>query len=462
MATQDIATDTAGIAEGPREALIVAWIADNLGARVTRIEMQGRWRPAWFVDAERDGERLHLYVRGERTENFLPYGLRREYEVHRCLEQGGIRVPHLYGFIEDLPGSVMDVVPGRPNLGTCDDPQDKDAVLGQLAEQMVAMHALDPQPLVDAGLRLPTEPRDVTLSLFQDFYDNYAARHQRPDPLLEFCAQWVLRNAPEASEPARVIACDAGQFLFDGDTLTAMMDFELSALGDPLMDLAALRIRGQWEDLGDIPAFYRRYEAVSGRPVDMQKVRFNTAAFSLAGALASAICVDQFLEAPSENADYVEYLSWVTWEVKQAIEAIGEYLGIALAATELPEPANTGLDEALFAMGAALESGAGGSAVDEYRHRVRVSIHAHMQLVNAYGPAFEEEYCGDVADLLGRTPQSVAEADRWLEDFVRSAGPDADETLLILLHRRVCRQAWLLAVPGSYYIAGLTEPLKPI
>ena len=38
------------------EAAIARWFEQNLGARVTRIERQGRWRPAWFVDAERGGE----------------------------------------------------------------------------------------------------------------------------------------------------------------------------------------------------------------------------------------------------------------------------------------------------------------------------------------------------------------------------------------------------------------------
>ncbi len=462
MATQEAVQAPVQTDDGSEEALISGWIAQNLGAQVARIERQGRWRPAWFVDAVRDGKPLPLYIRGERTENFLPYGLRREYEVHRTLEAGGIRVPRLHGYIEELPGSVMDVVPGRSNLFTCDDPAARASILEQLAQQVAAMHALDIEPFRKAGLAVPSEPRAVALSLFQEFYDNYARHQQRADPVMEFCAQWCLRNAPESDEPARFCASDAGQFMFDGDRLTAMMDFELSALGDPLIDLGAMRIRGQWEDLGDLPTFYRRYEELTGRKVDLHKVRYYTAAFSLSGAMASAICVDQYLAAPSDDADHVEYLCWFVWEAKQAIEAIGEYMGIALEKPAIPEPGKSPMNQAIFALSAALGEGDDGTAVGAYRAQVQRTIIAHKRLIDQYGAAFEREFLADAAALLDRSPATVEEADALLEDHVRAAGPESDEVLLHLLHRRICRQAWLLAVPGSHYYTGLTEPLLPI
>ena len=49
------------------EEAIKRWFRQNLDASVTRIERQGRWRPAWFVDAESGGEPLQCYVRGDRT-----------------------------------------------------------------------------------------------------------------------------------------------------------------------------------------------------------------------------------------------------------------------------------------------------------------------------------------------------------------------------------------------------------
>jgi hypothetical protein len=45
---------------------ITTWLESDLGGTVTRIERQARWRPAWWVDLERDDEQLALCVRGDR------------------------------------------------------------------------------------------------------------------------------------------------------------------------------------------------------------------------------------------------------------------------------------------------------------------------------------------------------------------------------------------------------------
>jgi hypothetical protein len=44
-----------------------AWLEAKLGC-VLAIARQGRWRPVWFADVERGGERLALCVRGDRVD----------------------------------------------------------------------------------------------------------------------------------------------------------------------------------------------------------------------------------------------------------------------------------------------------------------------------------------------------------------------------------------------------------
>jgi aminoglycoside phosphotransferase (APT) family kinase protein len=444
------------------ERKITDWIAREIGARVVRIERQGRWRPAWHVDAERGGETLKLYVRGERVENFLPYTLAREYRIQRLLEAGGVRVPHVHGFIDALPGIVMDRLPGRSNLLTADSEADREAVRRELVEQMALMHALPVQPFIEAGLRAPQTPRGITLSFFDDVWENYQANRRRPDPAAAFVAKWVYRNAPEAAAPLAYVACDAGQFIFDGPRLTSMMDFELSVLGDPMMDLAALRIRDQWEKLGDLPSLYRLYEERTGRKVDLQLVRFHTAAFALGGAISSALCMEQFLAAPQADADYVEYLIWVVWELKQALAAVAEHAGIALPELT-PPPARPGLlEEPLFALRAALATEPEDDPVEAYRKRVRQSIVTYLERAAAYGGSLEADYLDEAAAVLGSRPASSREADERLEAYLETAGPEDDERLLRLFHTQVSRQAFLLAAPDSPYISGLVCPLIPV
>jgi aminoglycoside phosphotransferase (APT) family kinase protein len=443
------------------ERTIIAWIEREVGGQVERIERQGRWRPAWHVDLRRDGRLDPLYVRGERVENFLPYGLEREYRIHRLLEAGGVRAPHVYGFIPELPGVVMERARGRSNLHTAESEDEVESVRRDLVEQMALMHALPIEPFVEAGLRAPGTPRAISLSFFDDAWSNYKANKVQPDPAMEFVARWVERHAPEAAEPLRYVACDAGQFLFEGGRLTAMMDFELSILGDPMMDLAALRIRDQWEKLGDLPSLYRLYAERTGRSVDLQTVRFHTAAFALGGAACSAICMERFRAAPQADADYVEYVIWVIWELKQALAAVAEHAGVALPPFQAPAARPSLMDEPIFALRASVDEPAEG-VVGAYRKRVRQAIVTYLARIAAYGGELEDAYLRDAAEVLGRRPADSAEADRLLEAHVAKAGAEEDERLLRLFHAQVSRKAFLLAAPDSPYLSGLVNPLIPV
>src|SRR5207237_3215354 len=78
---------------------ILEWIEHTTGGHVVHYERQPRWRPAWFIDVERDGEVLPLYFRGDRGAlDHGVYSLEHEYRVLQVLEAHDIAVPHVYGF----------------------------------------------------------------------------------------------------------------------------------------------------------------------------------------------------------------------------------------------------------------------------------------------------------------------------------------------------------------------------
>ena len=86
-----------------------AWIESELGGSLVSAERQPRWRPAWFLDLEREGERVPLYFRGDRGEAGTGlYSLEREQRVLEFLEAHGIPVPHVYGFCPEPRGIVME------------------------------------------------------------------------------------------------------------------------------------------------------------------------------------------------------------------------------------------------------------------------------------------------------------------------------------------------------------------
>ena len=44
--------------DSAQDERIREWIRANVGGEVVSLVRQARWRPVWFVDVDRDGERL--------------------------------------------------------------------------------------------------------------------------------------------------------------------------------------------------------------------------------------------------------------------------------------------------------------------------------------------------------------------------------------------------------------------
>ena len=110
----------------PRRQQMIEWIERTTGGRVIRSERQPRWRPAWFIDIERDGEILPVYFRGDRGSlDHGVYPLEHEQRVLEVLEAQGIAVPHVYGLCPEPRGIVMARVAGRANLLTVDDADER-------------------------------------------------------------------------------------------------------------------------------------------------------------------------------------------------------------------------------------------------------------------------------------------------------------------------------------------------
>lgn len=94
--------------------------------------------------------------------------------------------------------------------------------------------------------------------------------------MIEFGLQWLEANIPEADETPVLLHGDAGpgNFLFDKGHLTALIDWEFAHLGDPHDDLAWFAMRVVMEPVPDFARCLRRYEEMSGRRVDLARLRF--------------------------------------------------------------------------------------------------------------------------------------------------------------------------------------------
>ena len=407
-----------------------AWIEAELGGKIVWAERQARWRPAWLLDLERDGERLPLYFRGERGEaDHGVYTLEHEMRVLQVLEGQGIPVPHVYGFCPEPPGIVMQRSPGRANLATAESAEERTAVLDHYVEILAGMHALDPALFEAIGIRRPAGAEAIGLCDHEVWERAYRRDKRRPEPAIELLIRWVRGNVPRDRERVSFICGDAGQFLFESGRVTAVIDLELACLGDPAADLGAMRGRDLSEPLGDLARAVRRYEQLTGAPVDRRAIDFHTVRFGLVTPMAVARLVAE----PPEGLDLVQYLSWYVVWTRTCLEVIADRQGVALGPLELPA-----------ALGEHADASDAGSSFAAYEEDTAARIATWRERQARFGPVLEAQDLEDASALLGRRFADRSEADTALESHIREAPASRALDALPYLHRRMSRQEAIL------------------
>jgi aminoglycoside phosphotransferase (APT) family kinase protein len=416
---------------------IAVWIEREIGGRVSSCVPQGRWRDAWFVTLEKDGISTDIYVRGDRNEEFPPDPLEYEAAVFDTLRKSGIAVPRVYGICPDPHAIVMECTPGRANLATAESEAERVAVLEHLGDIMADMHALDPAPFAAAGMRMPVNDRESTLPYVVACETIYRRHADRIDPRVEFLLRWLERHRPAPPERLSFTQQDSGQFLFDKGRVTALLDMELAAIADPLIDIAAIRQRAVAEPMGDLRPLLRRYIARSGLPLDRQRIAYHSASW----LIGSSVLIGPSLSHPKHETNFPEYLSWYIGCMSSGLQAITEHDGYTL-----PEP-----DEETVSAPSRwsvaidlLRMRTGEPGGEDYPSRLNGTISRFVANIDSIGGWTEARYIDDLVALTGTRATTGVEADALFARFVETAGPEQDRPIVEMIHRWLCRQARLI------------------
>jgi len=418
-----------------------AWAEKELGGVVVAWEAQPRWRPACFFELERDGEILPLYWRGARGEwhrNTRP--LEREMRVIEIFARHGIAVPHPHGICESPPGLLLTRLPGRFDLSTANDEVHRQKVLDEYLTALAKIHAIPIEEFEAVGFRRPADPRESCFGETRGFERSWRATKTRPDPMIEFQLGWCHRNVPTDRPELSFLVCDSGQFMFDDEGLTGLIDFELAYIGDYAADLAGLRTRDLTEPIGDLGEAMRRYGEISGRPVPFDVVDYHTIRFSLINPLSVAgMITDPLLEA-----NYVQYLAWYVCYGRTGLEVMAHTTGTELDPPSIPEARPSRRAVAARHLVELLDPEAAGDGERAYQLDRMQRVAVYLEQSDRYGPALESDDLDDVARLLGHRPSTWEEADAKLEALVLASGPERDADFIRYFHRRLCREEALL------------------
>jgi aminoglycoside phosphotransferase (APT) family kinase protein len=155
-----------------------------------------------------------------------------------------------------------------------------DRLVERLGAEMARIHSIRP-PRDDLDfLPLPDAPPALhRIATYRTYLDELPD----PNPALEYALRWLELRAPATPE---LLLCHSdfrtGNYMVDGGELTGILDWEFASWSDPMEDIAWLCARcwrfGAWDreagGIGSREAFYRGYEAESGRVVDREIIPY--------------------------------------------------------------------------------------------------------------------------------------------------------------------------------------------
>ena len=180
--------------------------------------------------------------------NLLPsaHAVDREFRVMRALGENGFPVPKMHGLCEDrdVLGTefyVMDFVDGRifwdpylPDVAK----EDRGAIYDAMNSALAQLHAIDP---VKAGLGDYGKPDNYIARQIARWSKQYKASETDPIPAMDRLIDWLPGATPQQDRSAIV----HGDFRLDNvifhktePRIVAVLDWELSTLGDPLADFS--------------------------------------------------------------------------------------------------------------------------------------------------------------------------------------------------------------------------------
>lgn len=454
--------------EAAQHAGIGRWVAKHLGGEVRDIRRLARWRPQWKVTYDTAAGSEVVFVRGNRP-IAGETDLRFEMDVMQVLEKNGIQVPHIYGWMDDPKAFVMDWVetedraPGMLHTAI-DDPavmtDDRWQAMLSYMEHLAKVHAVPVDEFTHIrGLRHLASAEEIALRQTERMY-RIGVHTNNIDSTFEFLQAWLRRNVPLHRTQESFLAGDAGQFMSRGPEVVALMDFEIAAIGDTHWDLACFRGRHPYENMGDIPALYRRYGEVTGQAVDLPVVCYHTVNF----LQLSGIAAMTFMNPHVRGANWIEGVLEYASITRRAFEAIAELQGFAVDHDlQLPTPVDqpweaSGFEKLIVDIGQLPIS----SAFKEWERDLLGAIPKFLLNYSRHRAWFERETIAEIEQLVGRSCDDAASADAALMEVIRAGDADRDEALVRLLHRKSLRLSMIIAGTDPDTSNPLFHKLDPI
>lgn len=357
------------------------------------------------------------------------------------LREAGVRTAPYITSVPDMRALVTAKVAGEANFYTVRDPALRSAIAADLMAQLAALHGIDVATVDGLG-----DVHSVHAEILARIGTIRAhVRAHGDDPLIHLALDWLEANMPPEPDHVVVVHGDwgAGNFMFEGDRVTALLDWELVHFGDPMADMAMLCLRGLFQPLVPLPEAFAAYEAAGGDKVDLDRVRYWRLLFQT--GFASRAHHDDPNAPPPPNLGMNMVYSMVHRRV--LADALAQASGVVLPDVAMPDAMPGALDRSFII------------ALDDLRDIIVPRLADQQASVKAkglarlvkwwqaharYGAGYEAAERDELSHALGRSFTTRAQGRDALRDAVL-AGTIDRAVAVGLVHARVTRENALMA-----------------
>ena len=462
-------------------APVVSWIEAVAGGRVARVQqVAGGGRAGYAVDVQAsDGGTAALFLqRGGRGGVGSFMGFEREAEVYRALEPLGIPIPHVWGVDESRDVFLVDRAPGTVWFRPPTDPDVAVAVAQDFMRHLATWHAAGAAKLELPSFGPVRSVRDHQRDQLAGIQTVFAREDQvlPIDLLARTQLDHLLHHVPEYEGDVVLVQGDTGpgNFMYDGDRVTAIIDWELAHLGDPMDDIAWLSWRATQQGWPDFAARIREYELASGIEVNPGRVRYyrlNACArlgprFGLADMgegttrpLGPAGFVDAAVDRFADGSGLVMNMLHRRMRLTAQADAMGIELPGRDVGTEADRRAHSELYDRVLAQLRDIVDRADDRAVSNLAKGAARQV-KYLKGLDRNGRCFEEREVDDIGRLLGRVPKSLAEGRAELAAAAQEGRVEPDDYLLYHW-ARLTRDDWMMReASGAMYERGWPEVVE--
>lgn len=455
------------------EPSVLAWIEEAVGGRViSAVLLTSGGRLGYAVDAERDGEKLELFLQRSRSgavtgSSFMDF--QREAEVYRALRPLGIPIPRVWGVDTALNVLLVDRARGVTWFHAPRNQDEARSVARDFIGHLATWHSIPARQLELPSFQpirtVADHQREAVGAIRADF-----ERQDRKEPI--DALSWLMLDVLEHRLPD----CDGEPVLVQGDTgpgnlmyldgrVTAIVDWELAHVGDPMDDIAWLSWRATQHGFPDFPARMREYEQASGHRVDEARVRyyrvnavarlgpwFGTADMGRGRGAGGSAASPEGSELDRATDGSVLIMSMLHRRMR--LTALAAALGVELPGREV-EGEDEPRDHALIydtvlaqlqGIAGRVEDRAAAAMAKGAARQVK-----YLKEIDRNGRRFEQAELDDIGRLLGRPHRSLGDARSRLAAAALDRTVPVEDYLLYHWRRLVRDDHLLRTASGALY-----------